>query len=90
MKKERFKNIALKAAMEAGRYIKKSVGKIKSIRYKGEINVVTDIDKRAEKIIVDTIKNKCPGHDFLAEENSYKSTGSDYRWIIDPLDGTTN
>lgn len=90
MQTGKFKDIACRAAFRAGKYILGRVGKVKSVRYKGEINVVTDIDRKAEDIVVSTIKKDYPGHDFLAEEKKYARKNSDFTWIIDPLDGTTN
>ena len=90
MKKSTFKKVAIAAALKAGRYIKKNIGKIKSVHYKGEINIVTDVDKKAEEIIVGTIKKTYPNHNFFAEEEKYKNKNTDFKWIIDPLDGTTN
>ncbi|MFH1593131.1 MAG: inositol monophosphatase family protein [Candidatus Omnitrophota bacterium] len=86
----RYKKVAIDAALKAGAFINRHVGKIKEIRYKGEINVVTDIDTGAEEIIVRTIGKVCPGHTFFAEEGKYGKGASDFTWIIDPLDGTTN
>lgn len=90
-----FRKLALSAAREAGAYIKRSTGKIKKIHYKGEINVVTDVDRKAESIIVGRIKRKFPSHSIIAEESSYgrehvSREKKEFRWIIDPLDGTTN
>lgn len=90
MKTDRFKKVAVLAAVSAGNFIAKNVGKIKSIRYKGETNIVTDIDKRAEDIIIGVIKKPYPRHNFLAEEKAYRRNDSDFTWIIDPIDGTTN
>ncbi|MBL7156943.1 MAG: inositol monophosphatase [Candidatus Omnitrophica bacterium] len=85
-----FKKIAIDAAVKAGTYIRKNIGKIKNVRYKGEINIVTDIDKKAEDIVVGIIKRSFPKHNILAEEKKYAKTKHDFTWIIDPLDGTTN
>ncbi|MCQ9207155.1 MAG: inositol monophosphatase [Omnitrophica bacterium] len=85
-----FKKVALEAALKAGKYIGTRVGKKKKVCYKGEIDVVTDADKRAESIIVGTIKKSFPRHSFLAEENTYAKKDLDFTWIIDPIDGTTN
>ena len=90
MKKDHFKKVAISAALKAGSFIRDNIGKAGRVHYKGEINVVTEIDKKAERIIVDTIRKKYPGHDFLAEEKTYKKKGAGFTWIIDPLDGTTN
>ena len=84
--------LAIDAALEAGRFLKMNVGKIKHIEHKQgeERNLVTEIDKKAEQLIIDKIRKRYPHHDFLAEESGSHKTVSDYKWIIDPLDGTTN
>lgn len=85
-------HVAIDAALEAGKFLKKNIGKIKQIERKGgqETNLVTEIDKKSEQIIIKRIKKKYPHHDFLGEEYGATETQSEYRWIIDPLDGTTN
>jgi myo-inositol-1(or 4)-monophosphatase len=84
---------AIEAAKEAGRFLKQNIGKVRDIQRKDgqEKNLVTEIDKRSEEIIIGIIKQHYPAHDILAEESGLKSSSaSEYRWIIDPLDGTTN
>ncbi|HTK82984.1 MAG TPA: inositol monophosphatase family protein [Bacteroidota bacterium] len=86
-------NVAIEAAKEAGRFLRQHLGKVKHIQVKGgnEKNLVTEIDKQSEQMIIDKIKKHFPQHDILAEESAGgKPLTSDYRWIIDPLDGTTN
>ncbi len=85
-----FKKVAIDAALKAGAYVSKNTGKIKNVRYKGEINIVTNVDKKAEKIAVGAIRRVFPGHNFLCEEGKYAKKNSNFTWIIDPLDGTTN
>lgn len=84
--------LAVDTALEAGRFLKMNIGKIKQIEHKQgeERNLVTEIDKKAEQLIIDKIKKRYPGHDFLGEESGSHKTVSDYKWIVDPLDGTTN
>ena len=61
------------------------------VEYKNAVNLVTDADRRAEQVIVDTIHRAYPDHSVLAEERGMEpGRDSPYRWIIDPLDGTTN
>jgi myo-inositol-1(or 4)-monophosphatase len=87
-----FLDIALKAARLAGEVILDNLGKIskKDISLKRASDFVTSVDKESERLIIDTIKENFPDHLFLAEE-SLKECGKEaYRWIIDPLDGTTN
>ncbi|MCM8782405.1 MAG: inositol monophosphatase [Candidatus Omnitrophica bacterium] len=95
-----YKKIAIEAALESGAFIKKSVGKIKEISYKGRINIVTDVDKKAEAVIIRKILSVFPNHSILSEEMgtvfkpqiavTQQSGSSEFKWIIDPLDGTTN
>ena len=77
---------------QAGEIIREGFGKKFNIEYKtNEINLVTEIDKASEKLITDFVKNKYPTHSILAEESGeYNNKNSEYRWVIDPLDGTTN
>ena len=61
-----------------------------AISHKGSINLVTDVDVAAEKLIVERILQAFPDHSILAEENHAESKTGSHVWIIDPLDGTTN
>ena len=86
-------NVAVEAAREGGKFLKKNLGKVRSIERKGgqEKNLVTEIDKGSEELIIKLIRKHFPAHDILAEESgARKGAASEYRWIIDPLDGTTN
>lgn len=89
MKKE-FKEIAIEAAVAGGELIKKSIGNTGKISYKGRINIVTDVDKASEAMIISRIGRAFPEHSILSEERLPRERASSYRWIIDPLDGTTN
>ncbi len=60
------------------------------IGFKGEINLVTEVDKSCEERILKILGREFPDHDILTEETGAHLKGSDYKWIIDPLDGTTN
>jgi len=60
------------------------------ISFKGEIDLVTEVDRRCEELIVASLKGAFPEHSFLAEEGSNQEGRLPYKWIIDPLDGTTN
>jgi myo-inositol-1(or 4)-monophosphatase len=84
--------VAIEAALEAGKFLKMNVGKIRHIERKDgqETNLVTEIDKKSEQLIISRIKQHFPNHDFLGEEYGSAEVKSDYRWIIDPLDGTVN
>lgn len=83
---------ATSAAREAGAFLKESVGKVRNIEHKmGQFrNLVSEIDKGSEARIIAAIRSRYPDHAILAEESGSTGGGSDYKWIIDPLDGTTN
>jgi len=87
-----FLNIAVKAARLAGGVILRSLGNLSKddIDIKQASDFVTRVDKDSEEVIIKTIKERFPHHLFLAEESIKESAGEEYRWIIDPLDGTTN
>jgi myo-inositol-1(or 4)-monophosphatase len=84
--------VAIETALEAGKFLKMNVGKIRRIERKDgqETNLVTEIDKKSEQLIINKIKQHFPQHDFLCEESGAAEVKSEYRWIIDPLDGTVN
>ena len=78
-------------ALNSGKILSKHFGNIKSINKKStNIDLVTNADLESEDFIVKTIQNKFPDHTIITEENQLKAKNSDFRWIIDPLDGTTN
>ncbi len=78
-------------ALEAGALLKDELWRSRDVEYKGEIDIVTDADRMAEKILVEGIKETFPDHAVLAEESGrHKVEGATHLWIIDPLDGTTN
>jgi myo-inositol-1(or 4)-monophosphatase len=84
-------NDVINVAKEAGEIIKEGFGKNFHIEIKSnESNLVTEIDKKSERLIVDFIQKKYPSHSILTEESGEYKSNSDYTWIIDPLDGTTN
>ena len=86
-------DVAIEAAKEAGKFLKQNLGKVRDIQTKSgqEKNLVTEIDKRSEEIIIEIIKKHFPNHEILAEESGReRAEASPYRWIVDPLDGTTN
>jgi len=85
-----FKECAVEIAREAGMLLKNRLNSEHTIDYKGEINLVTEADKISEGMITSKITSLFPDHDILAEEFTYTTRGSDFTWIIDPLDGTTN
>jgi myo-inositol-1(or 4)-monophosphatase len=88
---EKMMSLAREVAVEAGKYILAHSGKIKEISYKeGVNNLVTDVDKASEAMIIGRIRQAFPGHSVLAEESGEHSAGKEVMWVIDPLDGTVN
>ena len=77
-------------AREAGALLMHHFHQHLQIEYKGEADLVTAADRAAEKLIRERITQKWPDHDVLGEEQGLSDQGSDYRWYVDPLDGTTN
>jgi myo-inositol-1(or 4)-monophosphatase len=82
--------VAVEAAKLGGDVLKQSYGQDKKIEYKSEIDIVTEVDKRSEKLIVGLLTSRFPQHSILAEEGTDIIHTSEFRWVIDPLDGTTN
>jgi myo-inositol-1(or 4)-monophosphatase len=88
-----FRNVAIAAAREAGAAIRAvAEAGVREIVFKGEgkRDLVTEADKRSEQIIIDAIRSRYPDHRILAEEGTSSGGEGAYRWIVDPLDGTTN
>lgn len=86
-------NFAMQTAREAGKILLEKFGRKISINDKSDKNIVTEADLASEKYIVEQIKNTFPRHAILAEESGQtlvEGAASEYQWIIDPLDGTTN
>lgn len=81
---------AVTAAKEAGALLKKHLGDAGRVEFKGAVDIVTEMDRRAESLIKDRLGAAFPDYATLAEESDATETGSERRWIIDPLDGTTN
>ena len=77
-------------AREAGALLMDYFRRRVTIEYKGEADLVTVADRGSEKLIRQRIRSQFPAHDVLGEEEGLVDTGSDYRWYVDPLDGTTN
>ncbi len=88
--KSQYLQLAIAAAREAGRIQRLHLGHLEKVEYKGEIDPVTEVDRSCENAIVRMIFEKFPDHDVLTEESPFKGVGSPWKWIIDPLDGTTN
>lgn len=89
---EIFEKVACDAAREAGRLIRESFrGKTPvPVERKGLHDFVTAVDREAEKVVIGHLLRHFPEHTVMAEEGSPEAPDSDHRWIVDPLDGTTN
>jgi myo-inositol-1(or 4)-monophosphatase len=87
-----FLGTAFRAALLAGELIRSNLGKISEsdVDIKQASDFVTYVDRESEQIIINTIRTQFPGHHFLTEESLKEEGSGEYRWIIDPLDGTTN
>jgi myo-inositol-1(or 4)-monophosphatase len=86
-----FLPVAVEAARSAGKLLREALGGARRIRYKGSpTNLVTEMDQRSEELIVGRLREAFPDHAVLAEESGARAGHSEYRWHVDPLDGTTN
>jgi myo-inositol-1(or 4)-monophosphatase len=89
-------NFAIQTARDAGAILLDRLGRALQVSNKGDIDLVTESDLAAEKLIIERIKSHYPRHAILAEESGatagaeFVSGTNDWKWIIDPLDGTTN
>lgn len=86
-------NFAIETAREAGGLLLEKFGKKLNVSMKGDINLVTEADLASEKLIIERIKSYHPQHSILAEESGEAviiGGANKWKWIIDPLDGTTN
>ena len=86
-----YRRRAEELARQAGAILLAGQNRRRTIDYKGTINLVTEMDRKVERLIGRELRRSFPDHDLLAEEEEKNSdTGSQWRWIVDPLDGTTN
>ncbi len=85
-------NFAIETAREAGQILLERFGRKITVTKKGDINLVTEADLASEKLIIERIRSHYPKHAILAEESGASALNgeSEWKWIIDPLDGTTN
>ncbi len=82
-------SFAMEIAKGAGEILRDNYGRVREINFKGEIDLVTNVDLQSEKFLIERITEKYPRDEILAEESG-EQAGSGGTWIIDPLDGTTN
>src|SRR4030065_1390780 len=85
-----FLKVAEHAARTAGSILLKHLGQPLDVEFKGDADLVTKVDRLSEEAIVSIIRDNYPDHQILAEEGTNQESASKFRWIIDPLDGTTN
>ena len=88
-------NFAISVARDAGNILVDKLGRALQVSNKGAIDLVTEADLASEKLIIERIRSHYPRHAILAEESGASNNNSDdsaaeWKWIIDPLDGTTN
>lgn len=84
-------DFAVQTARSAGQILKEGLNRPHEVRYKGAIDLVTEMDVASEKHVIDAIRARFPDHAILAEESGHSEReNAQYRWVIDPLDGTTN
>src|SRR5512133_2653264 len=81
---------AAQIAREAGALLMTFFERRIGYTYKGDVDLVTEADKASETMVVSRLRESFPQHDIVGEEGTRDATGSDYRWYVDPLDGTTN
>jgi myo-inositol-1(or 4)-monophosphatase len=77
-------------AREAGALLREGYGRVQHIHYKGAVDLVTEYDHRSEELILSRLRATYPTHRLYAEESGRGAAGSEYEWLIDPLDGTVN
>ena len=77
-------------AREAGSLLMEHFRRRVKIEYKGDVDLVTVADRQSEALILERIRSTFPTHDVMGEEGTRIETGSEYKWYVDPLDGTTN
>jgi myo-inositol-1(or 4)-monophosphatase len=82
--------VAAQAVLKAGAIQKERYGTEFQVHRKGEIDLVTEVDRACEAAILEILRGRFPSHDFVTEETHLDRTGSSHLWFIDPLDGTTN
>ena len=82
--------LAQRTAEMAGKLLMRNFGSPQRVDHKGEVDLVTEIDRRSERAIVEAIRSVFPDHPILTEEGMGQDGGDPFRWIVDPLDGTTN
>jgi myo-inositol-1(or 4)-monophosphatase len=86
----RYVAVATEAVLRAGAIQKARYGQRVEVEHKGEINIVTEVDRACEAAVLEVLRSRFPGHDIVTEETHLERTGARHLWFVDPLDGTTN
>jgi myo-inositol-1(or 4)-monophosphatase len=85
------KQFVIDTVSAAGELLRDRFGRIQNIRRKSNASsIVTDVDLASEALILDRVHRRFPDHNIIAEESGFENRGSDWTWVIDPLDGTSN
>jgi myo-inositol-1(or 4)-monophosphatase len=87
---EELRRAAEDAARRGGEVVRSRFHQTRTVSFKGRIDLVTDADRAAEEAILGFLRGEFPSHDIVAEESQAAAAGTEYRWYVDPLDGTTN
>ncbi|MEO6804760.1 MAG: inositol monophosphatase family protein, partial [Edaphobacter sp.] len=90
MSRFEFAHVADGIARQAGALLRGFYAKGVAMEYKGDVDLVTEADRASEKLIVEKLKAAFPAHGVYGEEGTRSAMESEYRWYVDPLDGTTN
>jgi myo-inositol-1(or 4)-monophosphatase len=85
-----FLECAVEIAQDAGSLLRYYFERHVRFELKGDFDLVTEADRASEKLVVERLKTHFPDHGIMAEEGSGHESQSEYRWYVDPLDGTTN
>jgi myo-inositol-1(or 4)-monophosphatase len=85
-----FAGVAAEIAREAGALLREFYAKGVATEYKGDVDLVTEADRASEKLIRERLTKAFPGHGIFGEEGTRDQLDSEFRWYVDPLDGTTN
>jgi myo-inositol-1(or 4)-monophosphatase len=89
--RRRVREVGVRAARAAGELLRERIGSIREVRHKGIVDLVTDVDIASEHLVSEAIHAAFPSHTILGEEGgSHGGDDARFRWLVDPLDGTTN
>jgi myo-inositol-1(or 4)-monophosphatase len=84
------RDVAIEAARKAANIQRAAIDRPHRVSFKGLRDIVTEVDRACERVIVETVSSHFPEHGFLLEESPFEATSSPYLWVVDPLDGTMN